>query len=155
MKKVYWVISGGQTGVDRAALDVAKSLRIRTAGWCPREDRKEPTGLLKLYPELRETPLGDARQCAEWNVRDSHATMIIKPKYCKSEGTLIANNIAIILKRPILVVSVDEDVTSVVTWIQNIGDEITLNIAGPNESEWPGIYDEASNFIQQVLRWFV
>jgi hypothetical protein len=60
------IVSGGQTGVDRAALDVAIELGIPYRGWCPKggwaEDMLNPPGVLILYPELRETQDADPRQ---------------------------------------------------------------------------------------------
>ena len=75
------IVSGGQSGVDRAALDVAVARGIDYAGWCPRggwaEDLTEPPGLLARYPHLRETPSADPAQRTEWNVRESDATLIL------------------------------------------------------------------------------
>ena len=75
------IVSGGQTGVDRAALDVAIELGIRYRGWCPKggwaEDRPNPPGLLALYPQLRETPEADPHQRTEWNVRDCDCLMVL------------------------------------------------------------------------------
>ena len=75
------IISGGQTGVDRAALDVAIERGMTWGGWCPKggwaEDFPDPPGLLAKYPKLRETPLSHPLQRTEWNVRDSDATLII------------------------------------------------------------------------------
>ena len=69
------VISGGQSGVDRAALDEAISRGIPFSGWCPldgwAEDMPNPPGVRSSYPLLRETPLADPAQRTEWNVRDS------------------------------------------------------------------------------------
>src|SRR6476661_2929994 len=65
------IVSAGQTGVDRAALDVAIELGIAYRGWCPKggwaEDRPSPPGVLALYPGLGETPHADPRQRTEWN----------------------------------------------------------------------------------------
>ena len=75
------IISGGQSGVDRAALDVAIERGMDWGGWCPRggwaEDFLEPPGLLTKYPHLKETPDSHPLQRTEWNVRDSDATLII------------------------------------------------------------------------------
>jgi hypothetical protein len=69
------IVSGGQTGVDRAALDVAVALGMPYCGWCPRggwaEDMPEPPGVLARYPRLEETPSEDPAQRTRWNVRDS------------------------------------------------------------------------------------
>src|ERR1700687_1078495 len=75
------IISGGQTGVDRAALDVAIERGMSWGGWCPRggwaEDFPDQPGLLNKYPNLRETPVSSPEQRTEWNVRDSDAILII------------------------------------------------------------------------------
>ncbi|HEY6920163.1 MAG TPA: putative molybdenum carrier protein, partial [Methyloceanibacter sp.] len=67
------ILSGGQTGVDRAALDAAIERGIACGGWCPKggwaEDMPRPPGVLARYPMLQETPLGDHVQRTEWNVR--------------------------------------------------------------------------------------
>src|SRR6478672_329462 len=75
------IVSAGQTGVDRAALDVAIELGIAYRGWCPKggwaEDRPSPPGVLALYPGLGETPHADPRQRTEWNVRDCDRLMVL------------------------------------------------------------------------------
>ena len=75
------LLSGGQSGVDRAVLDVAVERSIDYGGWCPKdgwaEDLPKPPGLLAKYPRLKETPLADPAQRTEWNVRDADACMIV------------------------------------------------------------------------------
>ena len=74
------IICGGQSGVDRAALDVAIERGMDWGGWCPRggwaEDFLEPPGLLTKYPHLKETP-DSQPAAAHRNARDSDATLII------------------------------------------------------------------------------
>jgi len=69
------LVSGGQTGADRAALDFALAHNIPHGGWCPRGRRAEDGALRERY-ELRETPDADYPQRTEWNVRDSDGTVI-------------------------------------------------------------------------------
>ena len=75
------IVSGGQTGVDRAALDVAIGRGIAYGGWCSKgglaEDMPNPPGLLSRYPGLRETPEADPSQRTEWNVRDTDRLMVL------------------------------------------------------------------------------
>jgi Circularly permutated YpsA SLOG family len=75
------LLSGGQSGVDRAVLDVALARGIAYSGWCPKggwaEDFPEPPGVLANYPQLAETPLADPAQRTEWNVRDADAYLIV------------------------------------------------------------------------------
>ena len=70
------VVSGGQTGVDRAALDVAIALGFAHGGWCPAGRLAEDGPIDARYP-LRETPSADPSQRTEWNVRDSDATLVL------------------------------------------------------------------------------
>ena len=75
------IISGGQTGVDRAALDAAIARGLPWGGWCPKggwaEDFPHPPGVLDKYPHLKETPSAHPLQRTEWNVRDSDAALIV------------------------------------------------------------------------------
>ena len=74
-RKIRKIRTGGQSGVDRAALDVARELNIEICGWCPRggwaEDYTTPPGLLSDYPELTETPSAGTTQRTLWNMRDA------------------------------------------------------------------------------------
>ena len=94
------LLSGGQSGVDRAALDVAIAHGIAYGGWCPQggwaEDFPQPPGLLAKYPGLRETPLADPAQRTEWNVRDADACLIIVDTggLEVSAGTTLAGELA-------------------------------------------------------------
>lgn len=82
--------SGGQTEVDRAALDAAVLTGRPYEGWCPKggwaEDFLRPPGLLMKYPHLMETPSESPEQRTDWNVRDSAATVVFVPnsKYCSA-----------------------------------------------------------------------
>src|SRR6266566_869174 len=69
------IISGGQSGADRAALDFALAHDIPHGGWCPRGRRTEDGALEERY-ELRETPDAEYSQRTDWNVRDSDGTVI-------------------------------------------------------------------------------
>ena len=75
------ILSGGQTGVDRAALDAAIERGLAYRGWCPRggsaEDLPEPPGLLARYPHLRETPEADPAERTRRNVRDGDRLLVL------------------------------------------------------------------------------
>ena len=86
------IISGGQTGVDRAALDVAKALAIPCGGWCPR-GRKAEDGIIDARYNLQETPSQNYAQRTEWNVRDADATLIIYQQPLEG-GTLLTKEYA-------------------------------------------------------------
>jgi hypothetical protein len=75
MKKPICIVSGGQTGVDRASLGWAIRRALPHAGWCPKGRRAEDGTIPRRY-RLRETPSGQYAQRTEWNVRDSDGTVI-------------------------------------------------------------------------------
>src|SRR4051812_7853330 len=80
------IISGGQTGADRAALDFALQRHIPHGGWCPKGRLAEDGGIPPRY-QLRETPGPDSIQRTEWNVRDSDGTVIFSIKELLSGGS--------------------------------------------------------------------
>jgi hypothetical protein len=157
------VISGGQSGVDRAALDAAIARGIAYGGWCPRgglaEDFPSPPGLLTKYPLLKETPLADPAQRTEWNVRDSHAMLIVVDKtgIAVSRGTVLASELAERYGQPALVIdsSAGDAQARTAAWLDAqlaaFGDDMVLSIGGPRESEAPGIYARAFAFLRNVL----
>src|ERR1700687_2175913 len=157
------LLSGGQSGVDRAVLDVAVARGIAYGGWCPKggwaEDLTKPPGLLAAYPDLRETPLADPAQRTEWNVRDADACMIVIAAggLAVSKGTALAEELAHRYRKPLLVVdlSAAEAVTHAALWLRvqqrRKGADLALAIGGPRESEAPGIYTRAAAFIGALL----
>lgn len=150
------VRSGGQSGVDRAALDVARSLGIRTLGWCPKggwaEDQVEPPGVLKDYPELEETDLQDPKQRTQWNVRDSDASLIFMPKSeCISQGSQLTVDTAISLGKPYFVIRYFSDYHDAEKWLKSMKNLKVLNIAGPRASEWPEGYEKSRLILERLL----
>ena len=153
------LVSGGQTGADRAALDVAIRLGIPYGGWCPRggraEDLPDPPGLLSAYPELVETPTTDSSVRTEWNVRDSDATLLLTDRPGSlSGGTALTRDLATRLGRPVLVTATGE-VETVRSWLHGLREQsaqpLVLNVAGPRESKEPGLYAAAKRLLEQVL----
>ena len=158
MGKIRVIRSGGQTGVDRGALDAARDRGFSIAGWCPAgglaEDYPEPPGLLQVYPELKETPSQDYRERTIWNVRDSDATLILKPREIESSyGTDYTMGAADALACPCLVLG-HVDVSSAIAWLDSLGDDLDLNVAGLRESKCPGIYDMTHSLITEILEHF-
>jgi hypothetical protein len=158
------VTSGGQSGVDRAALDAAIACGLDYGGWCPRggwaEDFPQPPGLLANYPRLVETPSADPAQRTEWNVRDANAILIVVDAagVTVSNGTTLAVQLAERYRRPALTVDPNEHEVRARTntWLAAqkaaFGDALILSIGGPRESEAPGIYARALAFLRDVLR---
>src|SRR5689334_12027675 len=105
--------SGGQSGVDRAALHVAVSHDVQYGGWCPKdgwaEDFPDAPGLLTKYPRLTQTPSRAPEQRTAWNVRDSHGTLIVvaDAAFEESEGTRFTRTCAeLIFLRPFHVAAI-------------------------------------------------
>ena len=153
------IVSGGQTGVDRAALDVAIELGIPYRGWCPKggwaEDRPSPPGVLALYPGLRETPDADPRQRTEWNVRDCDGLMVLvgRAGLSVSKGTTFAVECAGALAKPHIVIAIDAgDAEDLAAGFLSKGQgPLAVNIGGPRESEAPGIYASTKAFLSHLL----
>src|SRR5271170_8055413 len=126
------IISGGQTGVDRAALDVALALGLPCGGWCPRGRKAEDGSIPARYP-VTETSAKAYAQRTEWNVRDSEATLILT-RGQPSGGTALTIELAQRLGKPHLIVDLDADPDAgeVQAWIgsNKVG---LLNVAGPRE----------------------
>src|SRR5437762_6170449 len=95
------IVSGGQAGADRGALDAALSLGLGCGGWCPRGRRAEDGPIPARYP-LRETPSADYPQRTEWNVRDSDGTLIVHSGRV-DRGTALTQRLAARHRRPLLV----------------------------------------------------
>src|SRR5579864_1830463 len=144
------IISGGQTGVDRAALDVALELGLPCGGWCPKGRRAEGGPIPERYP-LQENDSTSYPARTRMNVRDSDGTLIItrgKP----DRGTGLTLALAQRYKKPHLVVDLDKPpkVAEVRKWFRSNRIRI-LNVAGPRESSVNGIYGLASKFLEKVL----
>src|ERR1700731_4124549 len=157
------LLSGGQSGVDRAVLDVAIARGIDYGGGCPKngwaEDLSAPPGLLAKYPQLKETPLADPAQRTEWNVRDADACMIVIAAggLAVSEGPALPEELGQRHRKPLLVVDLGdpEPVEHAALWLRvqqrRVGADLLLAIGGPRESEAPGIYGSAMAFIHALL----
>jgi len=149
-RRIVQVISGGQTGVDRAALDVAEELGIARGGWCPRGRQAEDGCIPARYP-LRETPNRDYPERTAWNVRDADATLVLTRGPLRG-GSALTFRLAVKAGRPVLVVDLAEndETKSVGEWLQRHGVAV-LNVAGPRESENLGIGSQARAFLRGVL----
>jgi len=144
------IVSGGQTGVDRAALDAARAAGLERGGWCPRGRLAEDGALGLDYP-LRETPTADYAQRTEWNVRDSDATLILSPLPLEG-GTLLTSQLARRLGKPWLALDPRERgaLTSARRWLDENG-IATLNVAGPRASHWAEGHRLAKAFLAELL----
>jgi hypothetical protein len=147
------IISGGQTGADRAALDFAIARGIPHGGWCPR-GRLAEDGVIADRYQLAETPSTDFAQRTEWNVRDSDGTVIftIGPRLHGGSGKTA--DFAQRLQKPWLHLSRERDGDAAANKLAKFLAEHsikTLNIAGPRQSEEPEVGGFARDSLVKVL----
>jgi hypothetical protein len=145
------IISGGQTGVDRAALDVALELGLPCGGWCPKGRRAED-GVIPAHYPLQETSSSDYRVRTEKNIEESDGTLILTwgPPF---GGTALTLKLAKRHHKPYFVVDLVHggNATTVREWGQAKKVRI-LNVAGPREGEASGIHERAASFLWKVLK---
>ena len=144
------IVSGGQTGVDRAALDAAARLGLDRGGWCPRGRRAEDGPIPRRY-KLREAPVAAYAARTRLNVRDSDATLVVVSG-AADPGTRLTIRLARALGRPLRVVDLDHPMsrTAMRAWLRRHRVAV-LNVAGPRESRSPGIHAAALPYLVQVL----
>ena len=146
------IVSGGQTGVDRAALDAARDLELPHGGWCPAGRRAEDGPIPPHYP-LVETPERSYTVRTERNVLDADATLILYRQHLRG-GTALTRTLAAKHQKPYLLVDLQDphapSPNDVATWLRREAVH-TLNVAGPRESGQPGIHAQAQTFLAHTL----
>jgi hypothetical protein len=150
------IISGGQTGADRAALDFAIETALPHSGWCPKGRRAEDSPIPPHY-DVRETPSRRYSQRTEWNVRDSDATVVFTIGVQVSGGTALTLQCAERLGKPSLHLSRDALLTTDAAPEKSAADTLiqflevhkvhVLNVAGPRASQEPAI----AEFVRDVF----
>lgn len=144
------IVSGGQTGADRVALDFAIAHGYPHGGWAPR-GREAEDGPIPVKYQLIELKDGGYRQRNRRNVKDSDGTLIVNFGEMDG-GTLATQTFAERAGKPLLIVQLDtqspEDMAaSVIAWLRKHAIK-TLNVAGPRESKRPGIYRLTADLLQ-------
>jgi hypothetical protein len=150
------IVSGGQTGADRGALDAALWAGVSHGGWCPAGRRAEDGPIPERY-QLTETAENDYIVRTEANVRDSDATIVL------TFGAAIGGSAATIgltrqHARPVLPLDIallDDDTAAaqIRRWLaeQDLADGLTLNVAGSRESTNPGLAERARQIVLRLL----
>ena len=146
------IISGGQTGADRAALDAAIELKIPHGGWLPR-GRKTEEGPLPQRYLLRELDSENYKERTEKNVIDSDGTIIVSFGPLTG-GSALTESLAIRHDRPCLVLDLDEITTvdaveATEKWLYRFA-IATINIAGPRASGEPRIYKAVKKLLMKI-----
>ena len=141
------IVSGGQTGADRAALDWAISRSIPHGGWCPK-GRKAEDGTLDARYNLKESPSANYLQRTEWNARDSDGTVIFSLAPVLTGGSLKTQVFAAKHRKPHAHIHAGmyAPEAALLRFIAAHGIK-SLNVAGPRGSKEPGVYD----FVIRVL----
>lgn len=161
VNKLLKIISGGQTGVDRAALRVAMSLKIEHGGWCP-PGRESEDGPIDEKFQLKETPQERSNKApeiprslrTEWNVRDSNGTLILTTGNAPYDpGTNWTIQATDLYNKPILITNPasKESVNKVLLWFKKNHIQV-LNVAGPSEESVPGIGEITYEFLKLVMK---
>lgn len=148
------IVSGGQTGADRAALDVALDLGIPCGGWVPKGRLAEDGEIPVCYPHLVEAEDAEPNTRTALNVRDSDATLILAQGELHG-GSRFTASTAIKEGKPYLHVdlahlSVPDAVREIARWLA-VTCPAKLNVAGPRASEDPLIYSKTKRVLKAVL----
>ena len=145
----FKLVSGGQSGADRAALDWAIERKIECGGWCPKGRKTEDGTLEARYP-LKETVSSSYLQRTEWNVRDSDATLIFTLTQELDGGSKRTLEFAQKHGRPFKHVYPGVKPESVVKFLQRVRPRV-LNVAGKRESSAPGISAWVHDYLNGII----
>lgn len=143
------IISGGQTGADRAALDWAIAHQFPYGGWCPK-GRLAEDGVIDAKYKLKETPSASYAERTECNVRDSDGTVLFSATEQVSGGARLTANLARRAKKPFLHLTLAKNSTDAAARLKAFISRYkiqVLNVSGPRASEEPQI----GQFVHQVL----
>ena len=154
MSATWTIISGGETGVDRAALDVARALGLPYGGFIPKGRRTEDGTLPDEYVGMTETESSIFAVRTRENVARTDATLILA-RGPPDGGTLLAKLTAQAKEKPLLVLDLlevgpDEAVQRTLAWLRGLPPG-SLNVAGPRESRQPGIHAEAYALLEALF----
>ena len=160
-RRQWKIVSGGQTGVDRAGLSAAMACGLPYGGWIPKGRRTEDGTVPRFYCCMKEHASAGYMARTKANVRDSDATLVIAAGIPLSPGTQLTVDTARRIGRPFKVVCLrDDDAVSQIRdwmlWLEATvrpGDAsaIVLNVAGPRESKSPGAFSVARRILVQAF----
>ena len=143
------IVSGGQTGADRAALDWAIAHQIPHRGWCPK-GRSAEDGIIPSRYNLTETPSSEYSERTQWNVRDSDGTVVFSISEAIFAGTLLTIELAKKSKKPYIHLCkalIDVDTVNRFQLFLLEFAIVNLNVAGSRASDEPEVYQ----FVREIL----
>jgi hypothetical protein len=148
------IVSGGQTGADRAALETALEFGLAVGGWIPQGRWAEDGVVPAHYPNLREAESREPAVRTELNVRDSDATLLLSHGEPEG-GSALALEAANRIGRPVLhidlsALSVEAACRKLREWLASVQPK-ALNVAGPRSSEDPEIFDAVKCVLASAL----
>ena len=161
-KRPWRIISGGQTGVDRAGLVAAMTYCIPIGGWLPKGRLAEDGVVPEDFYDMQECE-GGYRERTRANVRSAHATLILSDRFPITGGTAYTAELAKEMGRPYKIVNLDaaDAAGQIRDWMLSLEDsldkelkKIILNVAGPRESVSPGIFAKAKAILIEVFGLF-
>lgn len=148
------IVSGGQTGVDRAALDVAIKLGIPHGGWCPKGRLAELNTTIPEKYKLKETRTSEFSERTKLNIIDSDGSLILVPTMPIkiTDGTILTIQNVKQKNKPYLIINLSEKYLheDFLGWIKKNNIKV-LNVAGPRESQSPGIYKRSFQILMDIL----
>jgi hypothetical protein len=154
LSTLHLIISGGQTCVDRAALDAAIQYNLPHSGWCPL-GRKAEDGIIDQRYNLHETNTDNYDERTRQNIDDSDGTLILVANLSIdiSPGTMLTHDYLKQVKKPHLLINLSQEtsIATLINWVK-INNIHILNIAGPRESQVPGIYLLTRKFLSQLFK---
>ncbi len=154
MYKIKKIISGGQTGADRAAFDFALKAGFEIEGFVPKNRLAEDGTISDEYSNLIETLTENPAERTELNVKSADATLILSHGELKG-GSLLTKEFARKYKKPFLhidfsALSLEQAARKTRKWLYSIECK-TLNVAGSRASEDSEIYEKAKKFLQKLF----
>jgi len=154
LKKIKRIISGGQTGADRAAFDFALEKGFEIGGFVPKNRLAEDGRISGKYPNLVETQTENPAERTKLNVKSADATLILSHGELKG-GSLLTLQFAEKYKKPFLHIDfsalpLDEAMRKTQKWLDSIECE-KLNFAGSRASEDSEIYEKTKELLQKLF----
>ena len=155
LNKIKRIISGGQTGADRAAFDFALETGFEIGGFVPKNRPAEDGRISDKYPNLIETETENPAERTKLNVKSADATLILSHGELKG-GSLLTLQFAKKHKKPFLhidfsALTIEQATEKTQKWLGSIECE-NLNVAGPRASEDAKIYEETRKLLDYVFK---